>query len=134
MDADVITADIKQAEAVLATRRKEIEAEKKDLTEELTAVEATLVRATETRASIVGGLDPKLLDLFEQLAKGRKGIAICSATRDGLCSVCHVRLRPQVFQLVRQNDSIIQCDICNRILYYVPPPPPVEHAVTHTSS
>ena len=48
-----------------------------------------------------------------------------------LCSVCHVRLRPQVFQLVRQNDTIIQCDSCQRILYYVPPPPPAE-AVTHT--
>ena len=34
------------------------------------------------------------------------------ATRDGLCSVCHVRLRPQVFQLVRTNDAIIQCDSC----------------------
>ena len=131
MDADVIAADIKQAEGVLATRRKEIEAEKKELAQEMTAVEGALARATETRASLVAELEPRLLDLFEQLAKGRKGIAICSATRDGLCSVCHVRLRPQVFQLVRQNDSIIQCDICNRILYYVPLPPPVEQAVTH---
>ena len=131
MDADVIAADIKQADAVLVARRKEIEAEKKELAQELTAVEGALARATDARGSIVAELEPRLLDLFEQLAKGRKGIAICSATRDGLCSVCHVRLRPQVFQLVRQNDSIIQCDICNRILYYVPPPPPVEQAVTH---
>ena len=131
MDADVIAADVKQAETVLAARRKEIEAEKKELAQELTAVEASLARATDTRGSLVAEIEPQLLDLFEQLSKGRKGIAICSATRDGLCSVCHVRLRPQVFQLVRQNDSIIQCDICNRILYYVPPPPPVEQAVTH---
>ena len=60
-----------------------------------------------------------------------QGVAVTTATRDGLCSVCHVRLRPQVFQLVRQNDSIIQCDSCQRILYYIPPPPPIEHAVTH---
>jgi uncharacterized protein len=131
MDADVITADIKQAEAVLATRKKEIEAEKKELTEELALVEKTLARATATRAELIAAIDRGLLDKFEQIAKVRKGIAICSTTRDGLCSVCHVRLRPQVFQLVRQNDSIIQCDTCNRILYYVPPPPPVEHAVTH---
>jgi predicted nucleic acid-binding Zn-ribbon protein len=51
------------------------------------------------------------------------------ATRDGLCSVCHVRLRPQVFQQVRTNDAIIQCDSCQRILYYIPPPPPAEGAV-----
>ena len=133
MEADVIAADIKEAEAVLATRKKEIEVEKKELAEGLAFEEKALAQATETRASLIAALEPRLLDLFEQIARVRKGVAICSTTRDGLCSVCHVRLRPQVFQLVRQNDSIIQCDTCNRILYYVPPPPPVEHAVTHTS-
>ena len=58
-------------------------------------------------------------------------MAIATATRDGLCSACHVRLRPQVFQEIRRNDQIIQCFSCNRILYYIPPPPPVEPAVTH---
>jgi len=65
------------------------------------------------------------------VSQRRKGIAVTMATRDGLCSVCHVRLRPQVFQLVRQNDQIIQCDSCQRILYYVPPPPPTDMPVTH---
>jgi predicted nucleic acid-binding Zn-ribbon protein len=63
----------------------------------------------------------------------RKGVAICTATRDGLCSVCHVRLRPQVFQQVRHNDSIIQCDSCQRILYYVPPPAPITPPTIVTS-
>ena len=70
--------------------------------------------------------------MFEQVAKVRKGVALCSATRDGLCSVCHVRLRPQVFQQVRHNDAIVQCDSCQRILYYVPPPPPIEHPIVRT--
>ena len=47
-------------------------------------------------------------------------IAVAEA-RDGLCVVCHVRLRPQVFNEVRRNDGIVQCDSCTRILYYVPP-------------
>jgi hypothetical protein len=36
-----------------------------------------------------------------------------------------------VFQEVRRNDQIIQCASCNRILYYIPPPPAVEPAATH---
>jgi hypothetical protein len=36
-----------------------------------------------------------------------------------------------VFQEIRRNDQIIQCASCNRILYFIPPPPPVEPAVTH---
>jgi uncharacterized protein len=131
LDADAIAADAKRAEAALATRQKEIDAEKKELAEELTSVDASLKQATETRAALLKDLDPRLIALFEQVARVRKGVAISSATRDGLCSVCHVRLRPSVFQQVRQNDNIIQCESCQRVLYWVPPPPPIEQAVVH---
>jgi len=33
-----------------------------------------------------------------------------------------VRLRPQVFNTVLKNEQIVQCDSCQRILYYVPKP------------
>lgn len=129
VDADAIAADVKQAETMFAARRKEIEAEKTRLGDELAAVETALKTATEGRTALLSQMEPRLVATFEQVARARKGIAVTMATRDGLCSVCHVRLRPQVFQLVRHNDSIIQCDSCHRILYYIPPPPPAEGAV-----
>jgi len=130
LSADIITADIAAAEAALATRKKEVATEKTTLEQELVTVEATLAEASKTRASLLAETEPRLIALFEQVAKVRKGVAICDATRDGLCSVCHVRLRPQVFQQVRANDGIVQCDHCNRILYYVPPPPSAEPTAT----
>jgi len=132
LDADTIAADVKRAEATLTTRQKEIDAEKKELTEELASVATSLKEASEARAELVKGLDARLMAIFEQVARVRKGVAISTATRDGLCSACHVRLRPFVFQQIRQNDAIIQCESCQRILYWIPPPPPVEHAVVHT--
>jgi predicted nucleic acid-binding Zn-ribbon protein len=132
LEADAIAADVKRADAVLATRQKEIEVEKRELTQELASVEASLKEATEARAELLKDLEPRLIAIFEQVARARKGVAISMATRDGLCSLCHVRLRPPVFQQVRHNDSIIQCESCHRILYWIPPPPPVEHAVVHT--
>jgi len=131
MEADAIAAEVKAAEGAFAGEKKAIDAERKALVNELATVEHALGDATAARAALVRDLEPRLVMTFEQVAKARKGIAVTTATRDGLCAVCHVRLRPQVFQLVRQNDAIIQCDHCQRILYYVPPPPPVEHAVTH---
>jgi predicted nucleic acid-binding Zn-ribbon protein len=131
MEADALTADVKKAEQTLAARQKEVDAEKKTLAEELATVQAALTGATEKRTARVGSLPPQLIALFDQVARARKGVAIATATRDGLCSACHVRLRPQVFQEIRRNDQIIQCFSCNRILYYIPPPPPVEPAVTH---
>jgi len=132
LEADTIAADGKRAEAALSTRQKEIDAEKKALTEELASVETSLKEASEARAEVVKGLDARLMAIFEQVARVRKGVAISTATRDGLCSACHVRLRPFVFQQIRQNDAIIQCESCQRILYWIPPPPPIEHAVVHT--
>lgn len=126
MDADTITVDLKRAEATLTRDQKEVDAEKKALAEELAATDRELAAALAARDTLVRETSPQLIDLFVQVAKARKGIAICSATRDGLCSVCHVRLRPPVFQKVRHNDSIVQCEVCHRILYYMPPPPPVE--------
>jgi len=133
MEADALTADVKKAEQALAAQQKEVEAEKKTLGEELATVEAALKEATEKRLALVKSLQPRLVALFEQVARARKGLAIAVATRDGLCSACHVRLRPQAFQEVRRNDQIIQCPSCNRILYYIPPPSAAEPAVTHAS-
>ena len=132
LEADDITADIKRDEAILAAQEKEVSAEKATLAAELIVEEAALAKASQARQALLARLEPRLLSLFEQVSRVRKGIAICSATRDGLCSVCHVRLRPQVFQQVRQNDGIVQCDTCQRILYYIPPPAPAEGTVTHT--
>ena len=132
LEADTITADVKRTEAALTTRQKEIDKEKKELTEELASVETSLKEASEARAELVKDLDARLLAIFAQVARVRKGVAISTATRDGLCAACHVRLRPFVFQQIRQNDAIIQCESCHRILYWIPPPPPIEHAVGHT--
>jgi predicted nucleic acid-binding Zn-ribbon protein len=131
MEADALTVDVRKAEQALAAQQKDVEAEKKTLAEELATVEAALTDATDRRQALVKSLPPRLVALFEQLARARKGLAIAVATRDGLCSACHVRLRPQVFQEVRRNDQIIQCASCNRILYYIPPPSAAEPAVTH---
>ena len=133
MEADVIAADIKESERTYAARRAEIDAERKQVVGELATAEASLRDATEGRSGLLKSLDPRLVTVFEQVARARKGVAVTMATRDGLCSVCHVRLRPQVFQQVRHNDSIVQCDSCQRILYYIPPPPPTEGVVVRSS-
>src|SRR4051812_6284806 len=132
VDADQIVAEVKQAEAALAVAQRAIEAEKAEIARDISATEVSLAQSLESRAALVKELEPRLMTLFEAVARARKGVAISSATRDGLCSVCHVRLRPQVFQQVRTNNEIIQCDSCQRILYYVPPPPPVEHPIVRT--
>ena len=131
LEADSITADIKAAEAALAAQKKEIGAEKAAMDQEVSVVQKALSAASEQRATLLPQIDARVIAKFDQVAKVRKGVAMVTATRDGLCSACHVRLRPHVFQQIRQNDSIIQCESCQRILYWVPPPATAEPPVVH---
>jgi predicted nucleic acid-binding Zn-ribbon protein len=121
LEGDELTAELKRAEAELAAEQKAVDSERRAMAAEQSELEATLERVALERESLVRALEPRLLGVFEQVAKKRSGIAVSEA-RDGICTICHVRLRPQVFNTVRRNDAIIQCDYCNRILYFVPVP------------
>ena len=61
VEADGIAADVKQAESAYAARKKEIDARKKEMGEELAAVEATLKRATDDRAALLKEIDQRLV-------------------------------------------------------------------------
>ena len=114
-------AAAKRAEHELAAEQKAVDAERRAMASEMGELKASLEQMAAQRVGLVKALEPKLLTMFEQVARKRNGIAVSEA-RDGICTICHVRLRPQVFNTVRRNDAITQCDTCNRILYFVPVP------------
>ncbi len=118
-EADAFSAELKGAEAALKTDQADVTKELQLLEADRAKVEAELKRATEERTQVASKISKDALVVFDRVAHGRKGLAIAEA-RDGLCTVCHVRLRPQVFNEVRRNDSLIQCDSCTRILFFVP--------------
>ena len=121
LESDDLAAALKDAEAKLAAETKAIDAERKTGSAAHIEMQATLERIATERAALVGGLDKGVLATFEAVSRKRNGVAMSEA-RGGVCTICHVRLRPQVFNTVLRNDSILQCDHCNRILYYVPVP------------
>ena len=77
-------------------------------------------------------IEPRTVAIFEKVSRRRQGVAVAEA-RGGVCTICHVRLRPQVFNEVRRNDQIIQCDTCNRILYFSPTPAEAAEAASQSS-
>ena len=121
LEADELTTALKKAEADLAAEQKSAAADRKAMTAEHAELQAAVDRIAAERAMLVAALDKKVLAMFEQVARKRNGIAVAEA-RDGVCTICHVRLRPQVFNTVRRNDAITQCDSCNRILYFASAP------------
>ncbi len=117
VESDELNAALKTAEAGLKTAEKEISAERAALETEMSTLQTEIDRAGVERQTLAAEIDRGALSTFEQVAKSRKGVAVAEA-RNGTCTICHVRLRPQVFNEVRRNASIIQCDSCRRILYF----------------
>ena len=121
-ETDGLNAEFKAAEAALKAAQAQIAAERTKLDAERATDQKELERLVLERDQVAAQISPEAMKIFERVSHGRKGIAVAEA-RDGLCVVCHVRLRPQVFNEVRRNDQLIQCDSCTRILYHVPTAP-----------
>jgi predicted nucleic acid-binding Zn-ribbon protein len=118
-ETETLTRELKAAEAELKRQQGEIAAERKALDAEAGALQATADRQSAVRRDLAKQLSPEALRLFEHVSRQRKGLAVAEA-RDGICTVCHVRLRPQVYNEVRRAEALIQCESCLRILYSPP--------------
>jgi predicted nucleic acid-binding Zn-ribbon protein len=122
MEADEINAAIKTAEATLKAAQSKVASERAAIEADVKVQQAAVTELSAAREQLVSSMDNKgAIETFERIAKVR-GTAVARAEGER-CTVCQVRLRPAVFTEVRKNDSLMQCDSCNRILYFVAPQP-----------
>jgi hypothetical protein len=120
-EADTLTAEQRAAEAAVADARTDATTARANLATERQALGVELRRLAAERTTHAAAADARPLALYEQLLKGRRGIGVARLAGE-TCTACHVRLRPHVAQMIRRNDSIVQCESCQRILYFDPPP------------
>lgn len=101
-----------EAEAAAKAAKAAIEAERATLTGQQTALRAE-------RDEAVAAVPQELYDRYRIYAPRHHGVAV--ATLDGeTCSGCRVHLRPHIVQRLRrpENDEIVQCESCGRMLYF----------------
>ena len=77
--------------------------------------------AQARRKELEASLSASVHSLYERMRAVRGGVAV-ALVRDGLCTACNVRLRPQIYNEVRTNDALLTCENCGRIMYYEPLP------------
>ena len=126
VQADELAANVKKAEAALAVEQRSVESDRRAMATEMSDLRQALERMAHERVELVAAIAPDVLATFDLVAKRRNGVAVAEA-REGICTICHVRLRPQVFNTIRRNAQIVQCDSCQRILFHVPPPAAPAH-------
>jgi hypothetical protein len=121
--AETLTRDVAREEEAFRSVEEAARGEAAELDARKARLEGERKRVAGERDEVAPGIPEDLLQLYQRVAKLR-GTGMAEA-RDGMCQTCHVKLRPQMWVEVRQNENVFQCAACNRILYYEPPPPTV---------
>jgi predicted nucleic acid-binding Zn-ribbon protein len=122
IEAEEIQKHIQEAAARLDGEKARVAGETERLESERQADVEERERLQARRKELEAALSDSLRNLYERIRAVRRGVALAEV-REGCCTACNVRLRPQVYNEVRANESVLTCDNCNRIIYYVEPPP-----------
>jgi uncharacterized protein len=118
LNADARDKDVKAAEAELKDETAEIEKEKEQARLRTAEDQKLLAEWNGKRDKLRTGISPDVLRQYERVMKFR-GSGI-SEVRDQKCMACQVMLRPQTYNDVRAGQKVIECESCQRILYFNP--------------
>lgn len=117
---EALAAETKGEEEALRSAQQGAGADLHILEEQGRRLDEEYGRLAAERAATAATLREDVLDLFQRVARLR-GVAVAEA-RDGMCQLCHVKLRLQMYVELKRNDQVVQCPACSRILFFEPLP------------
>ena len=113
--------NVKRAEAELTTERKQVDAQKADATQRTAADQKELTQLVNERKQLMAGFTPQLTRTYERIRKKYPAGPLLAEAVEGKCRACHMQLRPQYWQDLKQGEQLLSCETCGRLLFYNPP-------------
>lgn len=118
-ESEVLKTDLSARETHIREERQRVEQERGQVEAEVEEAQRSILGLDEERRSIEAELPRSLARAVSRLTTGRQGVFL-SRAENGVCQSCYVRMRPQVFQEIRQGIEIHACGNCRRLLYHEP--------------
>ncbi|MBI3831555.1 MAG: hypothetical protein HY291_18695 [Planctomycetes bacterium] len=106
-EADGLNTKLEEVEQVLALERERVDKDVADLTKKQNDI---LTRRAELSKDVPG----KELAIYDRIVVNR-GQATAKVNK-GFCSACHMKLPPQVHNMVLLAKELVTCPSCDRIL------------------
>jgi predicted nucleic acid-binding Zn-ribbon protein len=89
---------------------------KKEIQDRIREIDDRIAQLEVQRKQVMPNLDQKIISQYERILLNRDGLAIVTV-KDNSCQGCNMFVPPQVINLIKMYESIITCEVCNRILY-----------------
>ena len=123
--ADDVEEEIKAALHRQGAEEEVLKKEKVVLDEKLKETEARFAALSRDREALLPRIPREQLRLYEAIYQKKGGTALSPVTGD-FCAMCHMRVRPQMLNEIRDKTKVILCEACGRILYWTAKPEPVK--------
>jgi predicted nucleic acid-binding Zn-ribbon protein len=121
--ADDVEKEIKAAQVEQASQEGLLKAEKAAVAAEKADLDSRQAALTADRAELLPVIPADQVRLYHRILAKKGGIAMSQVT-DDFCSLCQMRVRPQLLDELIARKSIILCEACGRILYWKTPAGP----------
>jgi uncharacterized protein len=118
--ADEIEKEIKAANQRQAEEESRLKKEKETISQDQKVLEEKKEILTKERQSLTPQIPPDQLRLYLRISKKMNGIGMSPVT-DDFCSLCQMRIRPQLLNELMEMKKIILCEACGRILFWQKP-------------
>ena len=117
LSADEIERELKSAIQKADEIQVELSKKKEAISQEREKAEEAFKKLKREREELLPKIPSDQLKLYEQISGKKDGIVLSPVTEE-FCTMCHMRVRPQMLNEIIAENQIIICENCGRILYY----------------
>lgn len=117
--ADDIQKEIKEAGQKFAQTKEKFSQEKEAIFRKKKEQEEKAAKLNQDKEALLPQIAPEQVSLYLKIFRKKAGVVLSPVTGD-FCSMCHMRIRPQVLNELRDTRKLILCENCGRILCWQP--------------
>ncbi len=128
LEADEIEFEIQDAEKQSAEIQERLSREKNKILEEKQKMESRRQALQEEKKELQPKIPPEQLELYRNIYEKKNKVALSPVTND-FCSICQIRVRPQMINELIAAEKIMLCENCGRILYWKGESAPAESKI-----
>ncbi|MEW5900670.1 MAG: C4-type zinc ribbon domain-containing protein [Acidobacteriota bacterium] len=113
---DDVQKEIKEANTKYAAVKEQLSKEKEAIFRKQKEMEERARALNARKGELLPTIPAEQVNLYLRIYRKKAG-TVLSPVRDDFCSMCHMRIRPQVLNELLATRKLILCENCGRILY-----------------
>lgn len=117
LNADDIEGKIQEANERASKATEKYSEEKNMLSQKSKEAEEIKKKLLVEKEKLIPAIPGDKIKLYQKILNKKNGVAL-SPVWDEFCSLCHMRIRPQMVNEIIALNTILLCENCGRILYW----------------